>query len=131
MTRFTNYIMIIIVAIFILLASGSCKHQRAGVLPVFTVDSTVNLGNINYKDTAYFNVVLKNIGKQKFLISDINTSCGCLHYKYQNTYISPSGTLSVQFIFKPPCQGYIEQNIFIYIDKLSIPIHVIMKARVK
>jgi hypothetical protein len=126
MTRFTNYIMIIIVAIFILLASGSCKHQRNGVLPVFTVDSTVNLGNINYKDTAYFNVVLKNIGKQKFSISDINTSCGCLHYN-----ISPSDTLSIQFIFKPPCQGYIEQNIFIYIDKLSVPIHVIMKARVK
>lgn len=121
----------IVVLIFTLHVTNSCKNQRANKMPLLVTDSIINLGNIYYENITHFDVVLKNDGEQKLSVDNINTPCGCLYYEYQNAPIFPLDTFSIRFSFKPSCHGYTEQNVFIYFDQLDTPIHITMKARIK
>lgn len=84
----------------------------------------VDFGTIYESDTARtFSFAFRNVSKEKVVIGNINTNCGCIYsYCDKKEYeLGSEGTLSVKFNPKGR-SGTVDKNIFVYIVSSEMPV---------
>lgn len=73
-----------------------------------------NLGVVREKEDKSQVVMLKNVGKEKFVMKGVTTSCDCMSVDYDWSEIGPGETATLTAIFKPETKGEFWRTITIY-----------------
>ncbi|WP_299337544.1 DUF1573 domain-containing protein [uncultured Psychroserpens sp.] len=90
----------------------SCENQN-NFSKIKFINGNYNFGTLSIKDTLTHTFFLKNISKNKLLIRDAISSCGCTTIEFSKDAIvkNDSAKITVQFI--PDKLGYSEKTIVV------------------
>ena len=84
-----------------------------------------------YGDIIKKSITLKNMFYEDINIDNIQTPCGCIIAVPESYRIKSKDSTVINIIYLPRDIGYIENNIFIYINEIDVPVHFVMRGNIK
>lgn len=92
----------------------ACKHQLKTTTATVVENKTHN-GPISQGQIIDIEYKVTNTGKEKLVISDIQTTCGCISIDYKKETIPPGKSSLLNFKFDTSLnKGQVEYEIFLY-----------------
>lgn len=97
---------------FFLIALLSCKQPNLKSLLVVDRDS-IDIGSINFQDSARLQYVLSNEGDAILAIKSVGTSCGCSKAYFSDSIINPGFSVELRVGYKATDTGHFKKHIVI------------------
>lgn len=89
----------------------------------------IDMGKIGEEETGTGTLTIRNTGKQPFVVTAIDTSCGCLTTQYAKTPVPAGGETTVRLAYKPKGKGVFKENIIVR-GNIPEPIRIGIKGEV-
>lgn len=89
----------------------------------------IDMGKIGEGTAGTATLTIRNTGQQPFVITGIDTSCGCLTSQYAKTPVPAGGEITVQLVYKPKEKGVFKENIIVR-GNIPEPIRIGIKGEV-
>lgn len=90
----------------------SCKQpNQKPVLAVYR--DSVDIGSINFNDSARLKYVLTNEGDASLEIKSVGTSCGCSKAYFSDSVINPGASVELRVGYKATDTGHFKKHIVI------------------
>jgi len=90
----------------------SCKQPN--LRPILVADrDSVDIGSINFNDSARLQYVLANTGEALLAIKSVGTSCGCSKAYFSDSIINPGATIDLRVGYKATDTGHFKKHIVI------------------
>lgn len=113
-----------------LIAGKREKQEMEQTRTNLTIDKKViDFGTFNWKEKQDTVVTLTNTGKERLVIFDIATSCGCTVAEYDKHPAEPGKTLNIKVSFQADRPEHFNKTIVIYCNSESSPIGLQIKGR--
>ena len=98
----------------------SCKQPN--LRPILVVDrDSVDIGSINFHDSARLQYILSNKGDALLAIKSVGTSCGCSKAYFSDSIIQPGARVELRVGYKATDTGQFKKHIVI--ETNSAPIY--------
>ena len=112
----------------ILLLSCTQPNQK----PILVVDrDSVDIGQINFNDSARLLYVLENNGYARLEIKSVGTSCGCSEAYFSDSIINPGSSVELRVGYKATDTGHFKKHILIETNTDTIYKTLVFTGRVK
>lgn len=90
----------------------SCKQPN--LKPILVADrDSVDIGSINFQDSARLKYVLSNEGDALLAIKSVGTSCGCSKAYFSDSIIKPGARVELRVGYKATDTGQFKKHIVI------------------
>ncbi len=112
---------------------GILKGQKQEFVKsnLLRVPKETNFGKVKVGETKRITIKVKNISKQTIALEHFTNNCTCVNVVYLNQKGIKSGEEdSIVIQYKPLRQGYIEENLLLYIKGVDTPLFCKLKGRV-
>lgn len=113
----------------VLLTNNSCINSSK--VKDFSIGSPIEWGISTLRDTINLTTTYCNLSSKAVLIDYIDTPCGCITAIPRDFYVGGGDSTVIDIAYKPLDFGYIEQNLFMYLKNRKVPIHIVIRGRVK
>jgi Protein of unknown function (DUF1573) len=108
----------------------SCKQPNQK--PILVVDrDSVDIGQLNFNDSASLRYVLQNNGSARLEIKSVGTSCGCSKAYFSDSIISPGSSVELRVGYKATDTGHFKKHIVIETNADTIYKTLVFTGRVK
>jgi len=108
----------------------SCKQPN--MKPILVVDrDSVDIGSINFNDSARLRYVLSNEGNALLAIKSVGTSCGCSQAYFSDSIINPGSQVELRVGYKATDTGHFKKHIVIETNSETIYKTLVFTGRVK
>lgn len=93
------------------------------------VDKNIlNMGQFDWLQEQQGCFILKNIGRNRLVINDVITSCGCVSVDYNKSPIEIGGDFRLTVKYKAEYPEYINKSILLYCNVKDAPIKLKIKG---
>ena len=93
------------------------------------VDKNIlNMGQFDWLQEQQGCFILKNIGRNRLVINDVITSCGCVSVDYNKSPIEIGGEFRLTVKYKAEYPEYINKSILLYCNVKDAPIKLKIKG---
>lgn len=89
---------------------------------------TIDLGEFDRKVPQKVVITLRNTGKERLVVHDIASSCGCISVDYPKTPVDRGKELSIHVTYKADEPGHISKQLTVYAN-IESPIRVTIKGQ--
>lgn len=115
----------VLLSIFMSVVSVLCAQ------PQISFDKNeCDLGDILWKKPTTVTFTVINTGNQPLVITDVDTSCGCLNPVWTKKPIQPKGFGTVSATFDAKMLGHFQKEIGVYCNASDQPVYLTMKGTV-
>jgi Protein of unknown function (DUF1573) len=112
----------------ILLLSCTQPNQK----PILLVDrDSLDIGQINFNDSARLLYVLENNGDAQLEIKSVGTSCGCSKAYFSDSIVNPGASVELRVGYKATDTGHFKKHIVIETNSDTIYKTLVFTGRVK
>lgn len=108
----------------------SCKQPNQKPILVVGMDS-IDIGSINFNDSARIQYVLANSGDALLEIKSVGTSCGCSKAYFSDSVINPGASVELRVGYKATDTGHFKKHIVIETNADTIYKTLVFTGRVK
>lgn len=122
-----KYIYLLCLPVIILF---SCKQPN--LKPILVADrDSVDIGPINFHDSAHLQYVLSNKGEALLTIKSVGTSCGCSKAYFSDSIIQPGARVELRVGYKATDTGQFKKHIVIETNSEPIYKTLVFTGRVE
>lgn len=89
----------------------------------------VEMGMIAQTDTGAATLTIRNSGKKPFVVTGLDSSCGCLTGEYDKTPVPVGGAITIRLLYKPKEKGKFKENIIVR-GNIPEPVRIGVKGEV-
>ena len=106
------------------------SKQPVNSTDISVQSSVINLGRFKkvQRDTIIY---IKNIGKERLVILDMMTSCGCTVVDYDKNPTISGDSLAFKIIYNPDKKGYFDKIVNVYCNTVRSPIQFHIRGTVE
>lgn len=97
---------------------------------ITTPNSTINCGEVLFKQPVRAEFEMKNSGSQPLVISNVRTDCGCTKVEYPQEAIAAGATFTVTATYDAKTMGHFQKRIGIYSNSSKEPMMLTLKGKV-
>ncbi|MDO4185236.1 MAG: DUF1573 domain-containing protein [Bacteroidales bacterium] len=94
-------------------------------------DEKLDLGTIPFAEETHRTFRISNIGSNRLVVYDIQTSCGCTEVTYSKEPVSIGEDIEVSVVYKPDQRGAFNKTLSIYSNGSEFPLVVTISGNVE
>ncbi len=109
--------------------SDSISFSRVAFETTFGIESPIiDLGIFCWKEEQSACFKIKNTGEKPLVITDIKTSCGCVHVNYDKVPVGAGKSVDLNIIYKAEHHGYVNKTVTVYCNSNKSPVILRLKG---
>lgn len=116
--------------LYLKIISGGDKQKSSLQSNITSIDvkkTVLDLGEFDYTVPQEVVFTLRNSGKERLVINDIVSSCGCISVDYLRSPIEPEKEISIRVVYKAEKPEYVNKTLTIYAN-IESPLKVMIRG---